>query len=510
MVATDRVILSGGDPGAPIGQGSQAVFSRLGYVGLDTGIGSFAWGKQWSAYYDVAVFTDQFPLWSGAAAGAFAAGTDGGVSGTGRSEQALQYREARGPVSVALQMQSRASSPNDRSWVDVWGASGVVGKAQGLSLGAAYNEVRDGVASPNPNQPQLGDKAAIFGLRYRADRFYAATTLAISEQHEVDDLGRRFDATGFELALRYHATDALGSRPGTTTCGPTRTTRASSGPASASATWCTTSGPAAGSSAASSSRTAATPTARSASTAPSPPASTTRSRAFSTRRSSVLDAIVPFLKELVLIPLTLLPIINPFSSAPVLIANAGRDRELVRRLARQVSLNSFYVIIASMLVGTNVLAIFGISLPILRVGGGLLVCATAWRMLSRAEGDDVQEKAVRAASEMPEAEVVRRSFFPLTFPLTTGPGTIAVAIALGAQFPRSVVPYLLAAVVAVAGVAVTAFVLYVFFSNAGLVLTWLGEMGALVMMRLIAFILLCVGLQIMWTGWAELNMILPE
>jgi multiple antibiotic resistance protein len=224
----------------------------------------------------------------------------------------------------------------------------------------------------------------------------------------------------------------------------------------------------------------------------------------------VLDAIVPFLKELVLIPLTLLPIINPFSSAPVLIANAGRDRELVRRLARQVSLNSFYVIIASMLVGTNVLAIFGISLPILRVGGGLLVCATAWRMLSRAEGDDVQEKAARAASEMPEAEVVRRSFFPLTFPLTTGPGTIAVAIALGAQFPRSVVPYLLAAVVAAAGVAVTAFILYVFFSNAGVVLTWLGEMGALVMMRLIAFILLCVGLQIMWTGWAELNMILPQ
>jgi len=171
MVATDRVILSGGDPGAPIGQGSQAVFSRLGYVGLDTGIGSFAWGKQWSAYYDVAVFTDQFPLWSGAAAGAFAAGTDGGVSGTGRSEQALQYREARGPVSVALQMQSRASSPNDRSWVDVWGASGVVGKAQGLSLGAAYNEVRDGVASPNPNQPQLGDKAAIFGVRYPGGRF---------------------------------------------------------------------------------------------------------------------------------------------------------------------------------------------------------------------------------------------------------------------------------------------------------------------------------------------------
>ena len=132
----------------------------------------------------------------------------------------------------------------------------------------------------------------------------------------------------------------------------------------------------------------------------------------------------------------------------------------------------------------------------------------------KANPDRAPEEAALArsrggASEVPEAEVVRRSFFPLTFPLTTGPGTIAVAIALGAQFPRSVVPYLLAAVVAAAGVAVTALVLDVFFSHAGVVLTWLGEMGALVMMRLMAFILLCVGLQIMWTGWAELNMISP-
>jgi len=214
LVNTDRAILTGGDPGVPIGQGSQAFFSRLGFVGLDTGIGSFAWGKQWSAYYDVAVFTDQFPFWSGVATGAFAAGTDGGISGTGRAENALQYRGARGPASVALQMQSRGSSPNDQAWADVWGGSAVFGRHQGFSLGAAYNEVRDGVENPNPNQPKLGDKAAIFGLRYRADRFYAATTLAISEQHEVDDLGRRFDGTGFEIALRYYASDQLAFEAG--------------------------------------------------------------------------------------------------------------------------------------------------------------------------------------------------------------------------------------------------------------------------------------------------------
>jgi predicted porin len=178
-------------------------------VGLDTGIGSFAWGKQWSPYYDVAVFTDQFAFWSGAATGAFAAGTDGGIAGTGRAEHAFQYRESRGPVSVGFQMQSRANSPNDQSWVDAWAASAVIGHANGFSLAAAYNEVRDGVPDPTPNQPKLGDQAAIFGLRYRADRFYAATTLSKTKQHEVDDLGRRFDGTGFELAARYLATGAL-------------------------------------------------------------------------------------------------------------------------------------------------------------------------------------------------------------------------------------------------------------------------------------------------------------
>ena len=220
------------------------------------------------------------------------------------------------------------------------------------------------------------------------------------------------------------------------------------------------------------------------------------------------ELVLPFLKALILVPLALLPIINPFSSAPVLIVTAGGDPALIQRLARQVSVNSFYVIVASMLVGTNVLALFGISLPILRVGGGLLVCATAWRMLSRSDGDDVQAKAAQGAAELPQAEIVRRSFFPLTFPLTTGPGTIAVSIALGAQFPRAPFRYMLAVLVATAGAALTSLVLYALFSNAPAVLKWLGEMGTLVMMRFIAFILLCVGLQIMWTGWAELNQIL--
>ncbi|MCL4182244.1 MAG: NAAT family transporter [Burkholderiaceae bacterium] len=214
---------------------------------------------------------------------------------------------------------------------------------------------------------------------------------------------------------------------------------------------------------------------------------------------------IPLLKSLVLVPVTLLPIINPLSTAPIFVATVGTDRQLTKRLARQVAINSWFVVVTSILIGSYVLALFGISLPVVRVGGGLLVAATAWRLLHRTDGDDVHTAAAEKASEMSHADIVRRSFFPITFPLTTGPGTIAASITLGAQIPTTPLLYLAEAIVAAAGAALVAAVLYVVFRNAARVLAALGEVGMLVLMRLMAFILLCVGIQFMWTGWAELN-----
>jgi multiple antibiotic resistance protein len=206
---------------------------------------------------------------------------------------------------------------------------------------------------------------------------------------------------------------------------------------------------------------------------------------------------------------TLLPIINPLSSAPVFAATVGSDRALAKRLARQVAINAWFVVVISILVGTYVLALFGISLPVVRIGGGLLVAATAWRMLHRTDDDDVHAAAAAEATELSHAEVVRRSFFPITFPLTTGPGTIAASIALGAQMPTTPILYLAGAIVAASGAALVALSLYWLFKNAARVMDRLGEVGMLVTTRLMAFILLCIGIQIMWTGWAELNGMTP-
>jgi len=214
---------------------------------------------------------------------------------------------------------------------------------------------------------------------------------------------------------------------------------------------------------------------------------------------------VPLLKSLVLLPAALLPIINPLGTAPVIMETVGGDRVLAEKLARQIAINSWFVIVLSVLVGTYVLALFGISLPVVRLGGGLLVASTAWRLLHRTDDDHVHAAAAAEASEMSYAEVAKRSFFPLTFPLTTGPGTIAASIALGAKIPATPALYIAGAVVDAAGALLVSLVLYATFRNSAAVLTWLGEVGKLVLMRLTAFILLCIGIQIMWTGWAELN-----
>ena len=213
-----------------------------------------------------------------------------------------------------------------------------------------------------------------------------------------------------------------------------------------------------------------------------------------------------FLQALLLVPITLLPIMNPLSGATVFTTTAGRNPATTRQLARQVAINCWFVLVASMLIGTYVLELFGISLPIVRVGGGLLVAASGWRMLNSREDDEVTTAVKRSQSdELSPAEIAKRSFFPITFPLTTGPGTLAASIAIGAGLPRQPALYVVGALVAMLGATLTVAAVYLVYRNAGALMDRLGEVGTLVMTRLMAFVLLCIGIEIMWTGWTELN-----
>jgi multiple antibiotic resistance protein len=196
----------------------------------------------------------------------------------------------------------------------------------------------------------------------------------------------------------------------------------------------------------------------------------------------------------------LLPIVNPLGSAPIFLSmTADLPSAARRKLAIAVGRNSFLLLTAAMLIGTYVLRIFGVSLPIVRVAGGLLVTANGWRLLNHDESDTTNPDPVDAW----EREVARRAFYPLTFPLTVGPGSISVAITLGARTPSGAraLGEVAAALVGVLIVSLTVFLSYRFSSR---LIAYLGDTGTVVFLRLSSFILLCVGVAIIWSGVVDL------
>jgi multiple antibiotic resistance protein len=204
----------------------------------------------------------------------------------------------------------------------------------------------------------------------------------------------------------------------------------------------------------------------------------------------------------------LMPIVNPLGSAPVFLSMSADLPTMARRkLSRQVAWNSFLLLASAMLVGSHVLRLFGISVPIVRVGGGLLVIANGWRLLN-AEGTPTPEKA--AVTDAWEREVARRAFFPLTFPLTVGPGSISIAITLGAGISSRPTTGAVDVLTDLVGVALVAVSVYLSYRFASRLIAFLGDTGAEVFLRLSSFILLCVGVSITWGGIADLIQSLPR
>lgn len=202
VVNQNPELVVGGDSGYAYGEGSQAVKSRIGRVGVETPFGTFSWGKQYSPYYDVAGLTDMFFTFGCEASGTFSSG-DGGIAGTGRSEKAFQYRHRLGPLHVGAQVQNRARIDENVHYADTYGFMAGLDVTPSLTVAAAFNRVRDGVDNPEPNQPKTGDQAFIVGGRWTRGPFQVAADYAASLNHEVDDKGVYFNGRGVELYSQY-------------------------------------------------------------------------------------------------------------------------------------------------------------------------------------------------------------------------------------------------------------------------------------------------------------------
>ena len=199
------------------------------------------------------------------------------------------------------------------------------------------------------------------------------------------------------------------------------------------------------------------------------------------------------------------PIVNPAGSALIFLEFTHHATHRTREaLARRIAVYSFLVLIVSLFVGSYVLEFFGISVPALRVAGGIVVAAAGWNFLKEHDSEDVEEG--KETPQTPAHEnLFDMAFYPFTMPITTGPGTISVMIALGTSHTsRDPLPfrleYDLAALVAN---AVIALLVYLCFAFADRVRNVLGNAGTTIVLRLAAFIMFCIGVQILWSGLAE-------
>jgi len=208
------------------------------------------------------------------------------------------------------------------------------------------------------------------------------------------------------------------------------------------------------------------------------------------------DAIKVFL----LTVSALFPIVDPLAGSPLFLAMTQEyPLETRRALAWRVALNSLVLMVASYFVGSHVLNFFGVSLPVVQVGGGLIVASIGWGMLlEKDEPHDTSRKSVQCA------DALHSAFYPLTLPLTVGPGSISVAVTLGANSTRRYgfhVPIILAALIAMTAVAVSVLLCY---GLADQLARAIGRTGMVVIVRLSSFLLVCIGVQIMWNGVSSL------
>jgi multiple antibiotic resistance protein len=199
----------------------------------------------------------------------------------------------------------------------------------------------------------------------------------------------------------------------------------------------------------------------------------------------------------------LFPIVNPIEGAPFFLGmTAGVSSAERQVLARKVAINGFLLLLGSMVLGPWMLEFFGIQLPVVRIAGGFVVAALGWKLLTQEQWSD------HAAGVPGVSDKKVGSFYPLTMPMTVGPGSMSVAITIGSRKPAGMPRYSQLAEHAsgaLLGLLAIAISIYVAYRFAETLARWLGATGLEVLVRLSAFILMCIGIEIVWNGFSALT-----
>jgi len=192
------------DPGTGFGKVNSAVFARQGFIGIGSPYGRFSVGKQWGVHYTLAGAIDDMYIFGGDAIGVYNAGTDGGISGTGRADQAAKYELFKGNFYFGFQAQFRNISDNDKYFADAFSTAAYYEIPNIIKLGISYSKVMDGMLKPEPNQAAIDDEMLSVLIDHKDENFHFGIMGMVFNNHEKSNDGIFFKGWGVEYSLKYN------------------------------------------------------------------------------------------------------------------------------------------------------------------------------------------------------------------------------------------------------------------------------------------------------------------
>jgi multiple antibiotic resistance protein len=208
---------------------------------------------------------------------------------------------------------------------------------------------------------------------------------------------------------------------------------------------------------------------------------------------------LPFLHTVFIGFLSLFPAVNPVGSAfiidPLLGDLSYSDR---KRAAKKITLYCFAICVVSALVGSWIMRLFGISIPIVQLAGGVLICRMGWQLLTT---DQVKGEKETAQPVRRPGDIDNLLFYPISFPMSTGAGTISVILTLAAHEDETdLLTHALNLGALFVAILLICVLIYICYANTARLIHRLGPRGEQIVNRLSAFLVFCIGMQIAYGG----------
>ena len=217
-----------------------------------------------------------------------------------------------------------------------------------------------------------------------------------------------------------------------------------------------------------------------------------------------MTSLLIALKIIPMIFTALFPVVNPIGTALVLYGMTREvDDQTWKSMSRKIALYSFLLLCFFLFFGSYILKLFGISIPVVQFSGGMVLALMGWQLLSQKEAS---KPNTQVGLDNPSQSIDAKTFYPFTFPLTIGPGGMAVVFTFSAHFNQeSLFLVSLEKGAAVIGIFLMCLTVFLCYRNLFYMTKRFSHAGALAISKILAFFVLCIGVEIAWAGFQSLS-----